>query len=163
MLNENYRRFTSYYMSKGSYDSGYSHEITLTPYRYESSGLPEFPFMAWRRTYAPYTPSVHSLSLIVGDGSTPPTDKDFQLENEIQGLTCTTASASGGGNTLTVKTVSLTFKNNTTDTKTITEVGLIIQTNGSDKYCAALLGRVVLDVAVVMKPGDTYTFTYCIE
>lgn len=163
MLNENYRRFTSYNMSISQYEPGYSN-VTLTPYKNDFiDSLPEFPFVAWRYTYAPYTPSVYSLSLIVGDGSTPPTDKDFQLENEIQGLTCTTASASEGGNTLTVKTVSLTFKNNTTDTKTITEVGLIIQTNDHNAYRAALLGRVVLDVAVVMKPGDTYTFTYCIE
>lgn len=159
MLNTNYRKYVSFML--------YNNDAVV---RGKGADLPTyvnndrdnlFPDACWRASTIPYAQSVNSLSVIVGDGTTPAKDTDMMLENEIKDLTGITATTSAVS-TSVVKTVSVTFKNNTADIRTINEVGLIIQRNGYQPK-AALLGRVVLDTPVVMSPGDIYTFTYCIE
>lgn len=165
MLNENYRKFIGRIL-------GGSGAVSLELYdRYNYATNPyTFGVSSWNQVCNPYA-SVGSdafkngISIIVGSGDEEPTVKDIRLSNMISTLSYVTASTIQGTSDYN-KFISVSYKNNTENTVTVKEVGLMIQETegtGSRLYRKALLGRVVLDTPVVMSPGDTYTFTYCIE
>ena len=104
------------------------------------------------------------MSLIVGSGNTEATENDIKLENIITNLTYLTGNMLNGSGDY-VKIVTVTYKNNTSDTVIINEVGLMagLYNSGSSSKKYILLGRVVLQNPVIMNPGDIYTFSYIIE
>lgn len=164
MLNENYRKFIGRIL-------GGSTAVKLELYdRFNYATNPyTFGVSSWNQVCNPYAPVgsdafKNGISIIVGSGNEEPTVKDIRLSNMINTLSYVTASTIQGTSDYN-KLVSVTYKNNTENKVTVKEVGLMIQeTEGTSvMYRKALLGRVVLDTPVVMSPGDTYTFTYCIE
>lgn len=141
-----------------SYDSYVDSNGKIPPY---------FAMSAWNSVTNPNDASSASMSVIVGSGDAKPTSKDTQLSSIISDLTYVTSSMNQGTDDY-VKIISITYKNNTSQTITIKELGLIVQSSSHAwgsvyEYQRALLGRVVLGTPVVMNPGDTYTFTYAIE
>ena len=159
MLNENYRKYI------GGLMSGVSGLTNLTPYSKNCNAY-DTPFTTatWTSIVNMSDYDTKGVMVVVGSGDTKPTPQDIQLENIINNLTCVTASTVQGTIDY-VKIVSATYKNNTANTITVKEIGLIVQSSAYSGSCyyRVLLGRIVLDAPVVMTPGDTYTFNYCIE
>ena len=165
MLNENYRKFIGGIL-------GGKTDVVLTPYAYNNSydNTKTYSTVAWNRVTDPNAPAntntYTGISIILGSGDTQPTIKDVKLSNDVtKNLSYIAGSTSKEENSEYSKLVPVTYKNNTANTVTVKEVGLMMQEtpSGSSFYRKALLGRVVLDAPIVMSPGDTYTFTYIIE
>ena len=167
MLNENYRKFV------GGVLGGNTEVTGLTPYIYNNHQNNPLHFSAssWNTVTTPFPYAgntsiyfVNGISIILGSGDIEPTVKDTQLASIIEDLTYVTGSTIQGTSDYN-KLVSVTYKNNTANTITVKEVGLMMQetTSSGGYFRKALLGRVVLEAPVEMNPGDTYTFTYAIE
>ena len=168
MLNENYRKFI------GGIFGGKT-AVVLTSYDANNNDKNPYSYstVAWNRTTDPNAstnPNTFTgISIILGSGDTQPTTKDVKLSNDVtKNLSYIAGSTSKEESSEYNKLVSVTYKNNTANTVTVKEVGLMMQETPSDVmsysyYRKALLGRVVLDAPIVMSPGDTYTFTYIIE
>lgn len=157
MLNQNYRLFVGGALN--------GENVTLNVY--EGSGLDRtFPAKAWQ-TYGPSTYtwsgsySVYRIGLVLGRGTSKPTESDIQLEDEIT-LSHVTGSMVSGTSSY-VKLISATYKNNNSETVVVNEVGVVLNDTNSNGNALALIGRIVLDTPVVMNPGDSYTFSYAIE
>lgn len=165
MLNENYRKFIGGIL-------GGKTAVVLTSYDVNNTGNNPYSYstVAWNRATDPNAltnlDTYTGISIILGSGDTQPTIKDVKLSNEVtRNLSYIAGSTSQEESSEYSKLVSVTYKNNTANTVTVKEVGLMMQqtTPGYSNYRKALLGRVVLDAPIVMSPGDTYTFTYIIE
>lgn len=118
----------------------------------------------WNNVRKPYSNNgtTSFMALIVGSGTTNATQDDIALENEITTLTYLTGNLLNGTSDC-LKMITATYKNNTSDVVTVSEVGITAQLCHETFYNCMLLGRVVLENQVVMNPGDMYTFTYVIE
>ena len=162
MLNENYRKFIGRIL-------GGSTAVSLELYDWFNYATNPYTFgvSSWNQVCNPYAPVgsdafKSGISIIVGNGDKAPTVKDIRLSSMINNLSYITASTIQGTGDYN-KLISVTYKNNTENKVTVKEVGLMMQETNGNLYRKALLGRVVLDTPVVMTPGDTYTFTFCIE
>lgn len=63
-----------------------------------------------------------------------------------------------------MRAITSVFRNNTSDTYTVREIGMVVKDNAANMNSKnVLIARSVLSEPVVMEPGDTYTFTYTIE
>lgn len=161
MLNENYRKFV------GGLLNGTTN-IDLVPYIQYDTRYVSFSADAWRNLANPNTDlgtinATNGISIVLGSGDKEAVDTDIQLESVIDNMSYVTASMTQGTKDYT-KLVSVTYKNNTSDTVTVREIGLMIQEiTGYGYYRRALIGRIVLDAPVVMNPEDTYAFIYGIE
>ena len=161
MLNENYRKFVGGLLNGAT-------SIDLVPYIQYATQYVSFSADAWRTLANPNTSlgTIHAtngISIVLGSGDKEAVDTDIQLESVIDNMSYVTASMTQGTKDYT-KLVSVTYKNNTSDTVTVREIGLMIQEiTEYGHYRRALIGRIVLDAPVVMNPEDTYAFTYGIE
>lgn len=98
----------------------------------------------------------YKMGIFVGQGTNPTTPEDYILEAPVSlSLLSSEYSIDENFNLL----ISFTMKNNSTETYTITEIGLCAAPNAF----LALLNRKLLPTPVVMEPNDTYVFTYTIN
>lgn len=157
MLNRNYKTFISGIMNSNT-------SVTLNTYSHYSTSNRSFGIGSWKVVTDPtISPGATGMSIILGGGNQEESVDDISLENLIDGLTYVTSSMTQLSSDYT-KLISVTYKNNTTNSVVVKEIGLLLQeVTGGAYFRKALLGRIVLDVPVVMNPGDTYTFTYGIE
>lgn len=101
--------------------------------------------------------------LYLGTGTTPPTEDDIILENPVT-FTCPVLPQISRGDNYTSLVITFTFTNNTSETKTITEIGLCSRLkNGSSDNPAVLFNRRLLDNPVTMNAGDSYVFSFKID
>ncbi len=105
--------------------------------------------------------------LFVGDGTTEPTETDYQLANAVE-LDVASASCVHNANGKTY--VARTFTNNTGSDVTIKELGCYLfaasvppTTEPLSQFPIVMIGRTVLDTPVTIANGDSQTFTYVIE
>lgn len=92
----------------------------------------------------------------LGNGDTLESVNDYKLDSYINTLSYVTGSASQNGD-LCTKTA--TFKNNTSSTIIVKEVGLYFGSGNSSTYPPLLLARKVLDTPISIEPGETKTFS----
>lgn len=97
--------------------------------------------------------------LIFGKGNTP--KNDYSLSSEItSGLICNTMTKAF---TKSGIIYTSTITNNSTDSITITEIGLCVDCFYSNTlYGQAILGREEIE-PITLQPGDTKSFTYKIN
>lgn len=117
--------------------------------------------------YNYYTASALGWFLDVGFGSTSPTFNDYKLENSnsmdnavlthVNGQVFNTANVD-------IKAVQSTYKNNTENNVTVTELGIIGKnSNANSKAGCVLIARVVLNDPVTIPPGGICAFQYRIQ
>lgn len=104
-----------------------------------------------------------SIFLQVGSGTTGATVNDYNLESEISSLTIMSSSNSGNRNPINyddnfIYNVSRSFKNNTENPITVTEVG-VFATYSNRNY---LVAREVI-TPIIIDPQKTYTFNLAIS
>ena len=110
-----------------------------------------------------------NLAIFVGNGTTAPTIDDLDLESEINTLTKmsggNTTSTGYAGNTYEnnyIGNIYATFKNDTANNITVTELGVKADNiNISGSYKQVLMIRETFD-PVVIAPGETYSFSVTI-
>ena len=110
------------------------------------------------------------ITLVVGNGTTLETIDDYKIESKINSLT--PLSSSIAYSTIDNFDLSLfyavnkTYKNNTTEKITVTEICLYTQGaywNGNRGVLGdVLLAREVID-PIIIAPGETYTFSINID
>ena len=142
MLNKNYRRLVGGCIGSEGY-------IDLTTINNESKSADP---RAWMSTDGSFYSRI-----IVGSGTTTPTEDDIKLENQINLTVSVNIQSNGNKNYL--KTITTTYLNETDSDVVISEIGLVIYYSGN----YFLLGRIVLDESVTIAVGDTYSFTYTIK
>lgn len=161
MLNRNYKTFISGIMNGNT-------SVTLNTYSQYNVNNRSFSAESWKvvtdPTISPGTIyATTGMSIILGGGNQEESVDDISLENLIDGLTYVTSSMTQLSSDYT-KLISVTYKNNTTNSVVVKEIGLLLQEINSGGYWRrALLGRIVLDAPVIMNPGDSYIFTYGVE
>ena len=89
----------------------------------------------------------------VGSGDAVESANDYKLDNYINTLSYVSGVAGNNGD-LTTKTT--TFKNNTSSTIVVKELGLYY---GWSNMTPVLIARKVLDTPVSIEPGETKTFS----
>lgn len=103
--------------------------------------------------------------LYIGTGSTSPTEEDYTLESPVT-FTCPVVPQISRGSNFTSLLITYTYRNNTEETKTITEIGLCARVNASTSTGgspAVLFNRRLLDDPVTMAPGDSAAFSFTID
>ena len=101
------------------------------------------------------------LRILLGSGTTAPTVDDYDLDNYISTLSVISNSYNNiqpSYNDNLIASAGTIVRNNTNQDITITEVGLCSTHNSSDPDMYILYAREVLETAVVLHPGDTYSF-----
>lgn len=101
--------------------------------------------------------------LMLGTGTTAPTEDDYRLESPITtNLSCDSVSVS---RTSLTKTYTATFTNSGSSDITVTEVGFIVYilynyTNTDERSDHFLMDRTVLDTPITIPAGESRTVTY---
>ena len=113
--------------------------------------------------------SQDGITLIVGNGITPATINDIKIESQIKTLTPISSSVIYSNKDIDPSIfygVNKTYKNNTSESITITEICLYTKmpyiTDGRTAWSNVLLAREVID-PVIIAPGETYTFSINID
>lgn len=126
-------------------------------------GISNYGFRTWNNTNMSANIAWHLLSssgsgdLIVGSGNTPVQYTDSSLESQINTLTKTNlAKRIGYGNVNC--SFAATYRNDTSDPITVREQGII-----ANYYNTMLVAREVLDVPVVINPGEAHVFTMALR
>ena len=102
------------------------------------------------------TPESMYSHIGVGSGNTAPTADDYNLENELTSLTCTSASMSNTSEMS--KQFTATFSNQTGEDVTVKEVGWFVSSYYSTTK-TKLFERTVLDTPVTIPNGESRAFT----
>lgn len=110
----------------------------------------------------------HTVTMLVGTGTTPPTKNDYKLESQLpltSGVDSTRMDASSF-----LLTCTREFINNTESPVTINELGIYDVCCGRTSNSASgsvsnifLIGREVLSEPVIIDVGRSYTFSYFID
>lgn len=108
---------------------------------------------------------ISRMRIDVGSGTAEPTVNDYCLEQIIDSLTVV-GSANSGNRAPSyqdnyIHSCSRTYKNNTNDAITVSEIGLVSvlpQKSSSTSYGPFLFAREVI-TPVTIQPGATYTFS----
>ena len=108
----------------------------------------------------------HTVTMLVGTGTTPATKNDYKLESQLP-LTSGVDQTRMDGNTFLL-TSTREFINNTESPVTINELGIydICCGRTSSSVSSAnifLIGREVLSEPVIIDVGRSYTFSYFID
>ena len=104
------------------------------------------------------------MTLVVGSGTTEPTVNDFRLESPVSSLSVVTSSNSGNRaisyDDNFIYTLSKTFRNNTENPITITELGAYSQELPNSGGVIMYAREVISPVTI--QPGATYSFSITI-
>ena len=97
-------------------------------------------------------------SILLGTSDTTPTSSDYDIKNSVP-------CSSGTVKTLRNKViVTGTYTNNTTESETFKEIGLIGGTQyANSRYCGVLYSRSVFPEPVVIPAGESKSFTITID
>lgn len=113
--------------------------------------------------------SQDGITLIVGNGTTPATINDIKIESQIKTLTPISSSVFYSNRDIDPSIfygINKTYKNNTSESITVTEICLYTQipyvADGRNAWSNVLLAREVVD-PVIIAPGETYTFSINID
>ena len=104
------------------------------------------------------------MNIVVGSGTTEPTADDYVMEQQINSLTVVQSSNSGNRsmnyNDGYIYALARTFKNNTSDPITISEVGVYSQSLPNNLGVVMYAREVIAPVTI--QPDHTYTFSMTI-
>ena len=121
-------------------------------------------------TYGYYKSNTNGWYVDVGFGNTAENINDYKLDDDnINFSDNTTVLTHLGGacyaNAPSIRTVISSYRNDTENNITVTEIGMLGKTGGSTNYPRrnTLIARKVLATPVVITPGSTVAFTYSID
>lgn len=170
MLNKNFaslfgRNIFSSSLDSSSYIDDSNHERAA----HAAVGTRVTGIARFKTVYVKDEFSQDGITLIVGNGTTPATINDIKIESQIKTLTPISSSVIYSNKDIDPSIfygVNKTYKNNTSESITITEICLYTQMpyvgDGRTLWAKVLLAREVID-PIIIAPGETYTFSINID
>ena len=170
MLNKNFASFFGRNIFSSSLDSSsYIDDSNHERAAHAAGGTRVTGIARFKTVYVKDEFSQDGITLIVGNGTTPATINDIKIESQIKTLTPISSSVIYSNKDIDPSIfygVNKTYKNNTSESITITEICLYTQMpyvgDGRTLWAKVLLAREVID-PIIMAPGETYTFSINID